>query len=96
MGQEFVEMSIGEQYCLKDMIELPSDLERLNPKAWIIRRKMAYVRRQLPRKPYLLDVFVSSTTVNALLQLGFIEQASGEVFVVSKTGEEYYNQHLKP
>jgi hypothetical protein len=95
MTPKFIEMSIEEKYCLLDLVELPSDLERLDGPFWVIRRKRAYVRVRLPRKHYLSGFLVSSTTANALLKLGFIEQASGEIFVVSKAGQEYCEHHLK-
>ena len=91
-----IEISLEEQYCLTDIVELPMYLERLNgAMPWVIHRKMRYVWAQLPRKPYLSGM-VSSTAAKELLQRGFIEQRSGETFVVSEAGEEYYEQHLKP
>ena len=96
MGPQFVAMSIEAQHCLTDMIELEMYLERFSGEMpWAICRKMRFVREKPPRKPYLRGT-VSSATAKALLQLGFIERASGETFVVSKTGQAYYEQRLKP
>jgi hypothetical protein len=96
MGSRLVEISIEFQYCLRDLIELPMYLERFSGEMpWAVQRKMVYVLEELPREPFLRGS-VSSTTAKALLEARFIRQAFGETFVVSETGEEYYENHLKP
>jgi uncharacterized iron-regulated membrane protein len=96
MDPHIVAMSNEAQYCLMDMIELAMYLERFNGEMpWAIRRRGTYAL-QKPARKTLLPGTVSSATARALLQLGLIEQASGDTFVVSKTGQEYYEQYLKP
>ena len=82
-------IGLEAQYCLLDMIELEMYLERFNGEMpWLVQRKLAYSLQRLPRKPYLHGT-VRSSTGKELLQLGFIEQASGRPFVVTQTGNEW-------
>lgn len=86
--------SVDGQHALQDMVELQMYLvAQLREKPWPILPRG--LKKPLGAKePY--SNLVDSTAAKELVGLGLIEVVSGQTFVVSKSGYQYYEQEMRP
>lgn len=83
-------MSIACQHALQDMVELQMYLVSQSQTApWPMCPRTRQNPRD-PRKPHSNSVEVSA--VWELLDLGFIEASSSRTFIISKSGQKFYER----
>ncbi len=84
-------MSVGGHQALKDMVELQMYLVAQSQRApWpmLPRRTKTNLVAKKPNP-------VESSTATELIERGFIEQTSSLTFVVSRSGQEFYDREMK-
>jgi hypothetical protein len=87
-------VSVAAQHALKDMVELQMYLVAKAQQApWpMLPRRSRKDHRA--RHPYTNPV--ASSAANELLDRGFLEATSTQTFVVSKSGDQFYEREMKP
>jgi len=86
-------ISVAGQHALRDMVELEMYLvAQLQQTAW----PMLPRRTNWPHKANRPDTNpVEPSVVKELLDHGFIEATSRQIFVVSKSGHQFYERCIK-
>ena len=92
MGTPEQMMSAAAQHALRDMVEL---------EMYLVAQSQETPWPMLPRgtklhggrEPYINPV--ESSAAKELIGQGFIEPTSRQIFVVSKSGYQFYNRELK-